>query len=108
MNADRFWYQLIIQKDPQTRRSLLDILSLPVYRFDTSSCTAPGPFVKPFTTIAIVIFSLVAVLHVLRLIFGWEVVINGLVMPMWVSVVGFIVAGGLAVMVWREARTEKH
>ena len=79
-----------------------------VYRFDTSSCTALGPFVKPFTTIAIVIFSLVAVLHVLRLIFGWEVVINGLVMPMWVSVVGIIVAGGLAVMVWREARTEKH
>ena len=63
---------------------------------------------KPFTTIAIVIFSLVAVLHVLRLMFRWEVVINGLVMPMWVSVVGFIVAGGLAVMVWREARTEKH
>ena len=79
-----------------------------VYRFDTSSCTALGPFVKPFTTIAIVIFSLVAVLHVLRLIFGWEVLINRLVMPMWVSVVGFIVAGGLAVMVWREARTEKH
>ena len=79
-----------------------------MYRFDTSSCTVPGPFVRPFTTIAIVIFSLVAVLHVLRLIFGWEVVINRLVMPMWVSVVGFIVAGGLAVMVWREARTEKH
>ena len=79
-----------------------------VYRFDTSSCTALGPFVKPFTTIAIVIFSLVAVLHVLRLIFGWEVVINGLVMPMWVSVVGIIVAGGLAVMVWREARKGKH
>ena len=63
---------------------------------------------KPFTTIAIVIFSLVAVLHVLRLIFGWEAVINGLVMPMWVSVVGIIVAGGLAVMVWREAKLGKH
>ena len=63
---------------------------------------------KPFTTIAIVIFSLVAVLHVLRMIFGWEVVINGLVMPMWVSVVGIIVAGGLALMVWREARTGTH
>ena len=63
---------------------------------------------KPFTTIAIVIFSLVAVLHVLRLIFGWEAVINGLVMPMWVSVVGIIVAGGLAVMVWREAKPGKH
>ena len=64
--------------------------------------------VKPFTTIAIVLFSLAAVLHVLRLIFGWEVVINGLVMPMWVSVVGLIVAGGLAVMVWRESLPEKR
>jgi hypothetical protein len=63
--------------------------------------------VKPFTAIAIVIFSLVAVLHVLRLIFGWEVVINGLVMPMWASVVGLIVAGGLAVMLWRESRPGK-
>ena len=63
---------------------------------------------KPFTTIAIVIFSLVAVLHVLRLIFGWEAVIKGLVMPMWVSAVGIIVAGGLAVMVWREAKLGKH
>jgi hypothetical protein len=58
---------------------------------------------KPFTTIAIVIFLLVAALHVLRLIFGWEVMINGLVMPMWASVVGLIVAGGLAVMLWRES-----
>ena len=63
---------------------------------------------KPFTTIAIVIFSLVAVLHVLRLMFRWEVVINGLLMPMWVSVVGIIVAGGLALLVWREAKQGKH
>ncbi len=76
--------------------------------FHTSSSTALGPFVKLFTTIAIVIFSLVAVLHVLRLMFRWEVVINGLVIPMWVSVVGIIVAGGLAVLVWREARQGKH
>jgi len=79
-----------------------------VYRFDTSSCAGPGPFVKPFTTFAIVVFSLVAVLHVLRLMFRWEVVINGLVMPMWVSVVGIIVAGGLALLVWREAKQGKH
>ena len=63
---------------------------------------------KPFTTIAIVIFSLVAVLHVLRLIFGWQAVIDGLVIPMWASVVGLIVAGGLAIMLWRESRPEKH
>ena len=63
---------------------------------------------KPFTTIAIVIFSLMAALHMLRLIFGWEAVINGLVIPIWVSLVGIIIAGGLAVMLWRESRPEKH
>ena len=63
---------------------------------------------KPFITIAIVIFSLVAVLHVLRLIFGWQAVIDGLVIPMWASVVGFIIAGGLAIMLWLESRPEKH
>ena len=62
---------------------------------------------KPFTTIAIVIFSIVAVLHVLRLIFGWQAVIDGLVIPMWASVVGLIIAGGLAIMLWRESRPEK-
>ena len=63
---------------------------------------------KPFTTIAIVIFSLVAVLHVLRLIFGWQAVIDGLVIPMWASVVGLIIAVGLAIMLWRESRPQKH
>jgi len=63
---------------------------------------------KPFTTIAIVIFSLVAVLHMLRLIFGWQAVIDGLVIPMWASVVGLIIAGGLAIMLWRESRPQKQ
>ncbi len=62
---------------------------------------------KPFITIAIVIFSLVAVLHVLRLIFGWQAVIDGLVIPMWASVVGLIIAGGLAIMLWREAKGDR-
>lgn len=62
---------------------------------------------KPFTIIAIVIFALVAVLHVLRLIFGWEAVINGMVVPIWASVLAIIIAGGLAVMLWRESRPGK-
>ena len=59
---------------------------------------------KPFTTIAVGVFGLVALLHVLRLVFGWEVTIQGSIVPMWVSVVGVIIAGGLAVMLWRESR----
>jgi hypothetical protein len=59
---------------------------------------------KPFTTIAIGVFSLVALLHILRLALGWEVTFQGGVVPLWVSVLGAVVAGGLAVMLWRESR----
>ena len=58
---------------------------------------------KPFTTIAVVVFALVALLQLLRVIAGWEVVINGIAIPVWASVVAFVVAATLAVMLWREA-----
>ncbi len=59
---------------------------------------------KPFTYIAVGVFALVALLHVLRLLFGWEATIAGLAVPLWVSLLGTVIAGGLAVMVWRESR----
>jgi protein-S-isoprenylcysteine O-methyltransferase Ste14 len=59
---------------------------------------------KPFTTIAAVIFVLMALVHIFRLAFGWEVTIQGSVIPMWVSALGVILAGGLAVLLWRESR----
>ncbi len=59
---------------------------------------------KPFTNIAVGVFALVALLHVLRLIFGWEATIAGLAVPLWISLLGAVIAGGLAVMVWRESR----
>ena len=59
---------------------------------------------KPFTTIAIVIFTLIALLHILRLFFGWEVIVNQIVIPIWASVLGLIIAGGLAIMLWLESR----
>jgi hypothetical protein len=59
---------------------------------------------KPFTTIAIVLFALLAFLHLLRLLLGWEITVNGIIVPMWVSVLGFFIVAGLAVLLWREAR----
>lgn len=59
---------------------------------------------KPFTLIAVIVFSLVAVAQATRLVLGWEVTINGISIPIWVSAVAFIVAAGLAVMLWRESR----
>ncbi len=59
---------------------------------------------KPFTTIAIIVFSLIAFIHLLRLFFSWEVTISGMILPIWISAPGFIIASGLALMLWRESR----
>ena len=59
---------------------------------------------KPFTTIAVVLFALIALLHLIRLFVGWEVTLDGKIVPMWLSAAGFVIAGGLVLMLWREAR----
>ncbi len=60
---------------------------------------------KPFIVIAIVLMSLIAILQLARFILGWEVSVNGVAIPTWVSGVAFVVAAGVAVMLWRESRT---
>ena len=59
---------------------------------------------KPFTYLAVTIFGLVALLHLLRLFLGWEVTFNGAVVPIWLSAVGLVVAGALAAGLWWESR----
>lgn len=59
---------------------------------------------KPFTALAAAVFALMALVHLYRLIWGLEVVVGGTPLPQWVSVFGLIVAAGLALMLWREAR----
>jgi uncharacterized integral membrane protein len=59
---------------------------------------------RPFTLLAIVIFALIAIVHVLRLAFGWQVTLNAAVVPMWASVVGALLAGGLALALSWESR----
>jgi hypothetical protein len=54
--------------------------------------------------IAVTVFSLVALVHLLRLFMRWDVTVVGFVIPVWWSAIGLVVAGGLALMVWREAR----
>ena len=57
---------------------------------------------KPFTVIAIVLLALIAILQLLRFILGWEVSVHGVSVPAWASAIAFVVAAGLAVMVWLE------
>jgi hypothetical protein len=58
---------------------------------------------KAFTTIVVVVFTLAAVLHLLRILRGWEVTIGGVVIPIWVSYVGLLLASGLAFILRRES-----
>ena len=59
---------------------------------------------KPFTTIAVIIFAIIALAHLLRLVRGFDVVVAGTAVPQWASIAGLVVAGLLALMVWRESR----
>ena len=51
---------------------------------------------KTFTLTAGVVFSIIAVLHLLRLLFGWEATIGGWNVPLWISCVAIAVSGYLA------------
>jgi hypothetical protein len=59
---------------------------------------------KPSTTVAVIVLALLALGHLYRLIRGLEVVVNGNTVPQWVSIVVAIVAGTLALMLWRDSR----
>jgi hypothetical protein len=59
---------------------------------------------KPFTTLAVLVFALVAVVHVFRLVRGIQVIFGTHTIPLWASAVGAVVSGLLAIMVWRESR----
>ena len=59
---------------------------------------------KTFTTIAVAVFALVAFVHILRLILGWEITVNHSIIPMWVSFLGLVIAAFLAWMLWLENR----
>lgn len=59
---------------------------------------------RPFATVAVLVFALVALLQLLRVVLGWEVTVNGSVIPFWASVVACVAAATLSVMLWRETR----
>ena len=59
---------------------------------------------KPFTLTAAILLGVIALAHLYRVIRPFEVTVAGNVIPQWVSIVGVVVAGGIAVMLWRESR----
>ena len=58
---------------------------------------------KTGTLLAIVLLTLVALAHLLRLIMSIEVVIENWQVPIWISMVGVIVPAALALLLFRES-----
>jgi hypothetical protein len=56
------------------------------------------------TLIAAVLLAFVAVAHLLRILFNIEATIGGVAVPMWVSVVATLGAGGVALLLWYDRR----
>ena len=54
--------------------------------------------------IIVILLSAFAVVHVLRLVFQVSIVVGSVAIPMWASVLGVLVPGGLAFWLWREQR----
>jgi len=59
---------------------------------------------KTGSLLATIVFVLVALAHLLRLLTQSEITVNGMPLPLWVSVLGVIVPGGIALLLIRESR----
>jgi len=46
------------------------------------------------------LLTLVAIVHILRLVYGWAVTVDTMDIPMRVSWIGVLVPGALAVSLW--------
>lgn len=51
---------------------------------------------KTFSTVVGAIFSVIAVLHLLRAVLGWNAVIGNFTIPVWLSWIALVVAAFLA------------
>lgn len=56
---------------------------------------------KTYFTLTGLIFLIIAVLHLFRLAYGWEAQIGGWDVPMWLSVVAFLLSGFLSYSAFR-------
>ena len=59
---------------------------------------------KTGTLLAMIFLVVFAVFHLLRLLFGMTIIIGGTTVPLWASILAFLVSGILAVMLWREGK----
>jgi hypothetical protein len=52
---------------------------------------------KAYLIVSTIIFSLVAVMHLLRLVLGWSVMLGMTSIPLWVSLLAVLVSASVAI-----------
>lgn len=62
---------------------------------------------KVYHYVASVIFFIIAIFHLARIVYDWQAVMGGVVIPMWVSWAAVIIAGYLFVRGWMFAKAAK-
>jgi hypothetical protein len=60
--------------------------------------------IKPVVLIASIFLSIISILHILRIVFDVEIVINNWSVPFWINGLLAIITACLATMLWRENR----
>jgi hypothetical protein len=63
---------------------------------------------RTFALITATLFSVIALLHAIRLLRAWQVAIDGAVVPVWISWIGLVIAGYLAYQGFKLARTKTN
>jgi len=63
---------------------------------------------KGYFLISGTLFAVVALAHLLRLVLGWQILVNGTDIPMWVSWLGLAVPGALALWAFSLRRRTSH
>ena len=59
---------------------------------------------KTGSILAIIVFTFVAIAHLLRLIYNMDVTVGEWNIPQWVSVLAVIGPAAIAIMLWRESK----
>jgi hypothetical protein len=52
---------------------------------------------KPYLIVSALIFTMVALVHLMRLAQGWPVMMGSLSVPFWISAIAFLISGGVAI-----------
>lgn len=62
---------------------------------------------KKFLFVVSIVFGVVAIMHLLRVVYGVDVIVGTWDVPMYISVVGLIVLGVLAVLGFHYAKRSR-